>query len=129
GGRRRRRMSKSNVKAKATKVPVRPKRIGNKKPGRKKLPPGGAGAVVTMSKTEAKNKNKKPPEAADIPVRVAAVTDVEPTAEQLAAEQTLIDEEIQARKTPGRQAPAPGKDLLASYMEQLSHIPLFTPDQ
>ncbi len=55
--------------------------------------------------------------------------DAEPTAEQLAAEQTLIDEEIQAKKNPERQAPAPGKDLLASYMEQLSHIPLFTPEQ
>ena len=55
--------------------------------------------------------------------------DIEPTAEELAGEQNIIEEgEKQSRKKP-RQTPAPGKDLLASYMEQLSHIPLFTPDQ
>jgi RNA polymerase primary sigma factor len=59
----------------------------------------------------------------------SVLTDVEPTAEQLAAEQTMIDEEVQGRRDLGRQTPAPGKDLLASYMEQLSQIPLFTPEQ
>ncbi len=72
------------------------------------------------------------PAEAEVPVPKAAPPsqgDVEPTAEQLAAEQTMIDEEIQARRDPERQTPAPGKDLLASYMEQLSQIPLFTPEQ
>src|SRR5688500_2109191 len=63
------------------------------------------------------------------PVPLKPTDEVEPTAEQLAAEQTLIDEELQARRAAGRQTPAPGKDLLASYMEQLSQIPLFTPEQ
>ena len=58
----------------------------------------------------------------------ASSTELEPTAAELAAEQTIIDEETSAKR-PVRQTPAPGKDLLASYMEQLSHIPLFTPDQ
>jgi len=52
-----------------------------------------------------------------------AKSDVEPTAEELAVEQTIIEENAK------RQVPAAGKDLLASYMEQLSHIPLFTPEQ
>ncbi len=47
----------------------------------------------------------------------------EPTSEELAAEQDRIE------SGKARQVPAPGKDLLASYMEQLSHIPLFTPEQ
>lgn len=55
--------------------------------------------------------------------------DVEPTAEELATEQTLIDEGLQGQRKNKKQMPAPGKDLLASYMEQLSHIPLFSPDQ
>src|SRR5262245_28798515 len=56
--------------------------------------------------------------------QLKVVPDVEPTPEELAAEQTLVDEEIQARRDKTRQSPAPGKDLLASYMDQLSHIPL-----
>lgn len=54
--------------------------------------------------------------------------EAEPTSEDLASEQSLMEEEAddQNRK---RQTPAPGKDLLASYMEQLSRIPLFTPAQ
>ena len=67
----------------------------------------------------------------DVMRRAAAshMRDVEPTAEELATEQTLIDENMQGQRKNKRQMPAPGKDLLASYMEQLSHIPLFTPDQ
>ncbi len=49
--------------------------------------------------------------------------DVEPTKEQIVAEQ----EQLEGKS--GRQVPAAGKDLLASYMEQLSHIPLFTPEE
>ena len=37
----------------------------------------------------------------------------------------MIDEKAK----PKRNAPPAGKDLLASYMEQLSHIPLCTPEQ
>jgi RNA polymerase primary sigma factor len=56
----------------------------------------------------------------------ATVPDQEPTPEQMAAEQEWIDEKAKPKK---RNAPPAGKDLLASYMEQLSHIPLFTPEQ
>jgi RNA polymerase primary sigma factor len=55
-----------------------------------------------------------------------SAADVEPTPAQLDAEQRSIDEAVTERK---RQVPAAGKDLLASYMEQLSHIPLFTAEQ
>ncbi|HET6345637.1 MAG TPA: sigma-70 family RNA polymerase sigma factor [Myxococcota bacterium] len=58
--------------------------------------------------------------------RANNLQDIEPTAEDLASEQALIDGVNRKGK---RQTPAPGKDLLASYMEQLSHIPLFTPEQ
>jgi len=56
------------------------------------------------------------------------VPDIEPTVEELAREQAIIDEELAAKRA-GRNTPAPGRDLLASYMDQLSHIPLFTPEQ
>ncbi|MEE8409144.1 MAG: hypothetical protein V3T05_06040, partial [Myxococcota bacterium] len=68
--------------------------------------------------------NESPPEASP----PAPTQDVEPTTTQMAAEQNLIDE----RRKPHhktRNIPPAGKDLLASYMEQLSHIPLFTPQQ
>jgi RNA polymerase primary sigma factor len=55
--------------------------------------------------------------------------DAEPTPEDLASEQMLMDEELTEGRGGRRQTPAPGKDLLASYMEQLSRIPLFTPAQ
>src|SRR3954468_22792338 len=54
--------------------------------------------------------------------RAKHMQDREPPAEELASEQALIDG---AGRKGKRQTPAPGKDLLASYMEQLSHIPLF----
>jgi RNA polymerase primary sigma factor len=71
-----------------------------------------------------KERQPKAPAAA-----VQTALDEEPTSEQLALEQTLIDEEVQARRNPARNTPAPGRDLLASYMDQLSNIPLFTPEQ
>ena len=56
--------------------------------------------------------------------------DDEPTNEQIQAEQMRIDEAIAASKKRRKgNRPDAGKDLLASYMEQLSHIPLFTPEQ
>jgi RNA polymerase primary sigma factor len=49
----------------------------------------------------------------------------EPTAEELAVvEKELADAEEDAKKN----IPATAKDVLSGYMEQLSHIPLFTPD-
>ena len=60
---------------------------------------------------------------------VTGKADVEPTAEDIAREQTCIDEALQSQRKPGRNKPPPGQDLLASYMDQLSHIPLFTPEQ
>lgn len=66
----------------------------------------------------------------------------EPSAADIAAEEILLDEaggligekprsaKGRARaKARERNTPAPGKDLLASYMDQLSRIPLFTPQQ
>ncbi len=55
--------------------------------------------------------------------------DVEPTAEEMASEENLIVENEKELKKKAKNTPAPGKDLLASYMDQLSRIPLFTPDQ
>jgi RNA polymerase primary sigma factor len=63
------------------------------------------------------------------PTPASAKTDIEPTAAEMAAEQTIIDEEVAGQRAADRQTPAPGRDLLASYMEQLSHIPLFTPEE
>ncbi len=49
----------------------------------------------------------------------------EPTAEELAVvEKELAEQEAEAK----RNLPASAKDVLSGYMEQLSHIPLFTPD-
>ena len=50
-------------------------------------------------------------------------SDVEPTPGQLTAERARIEEQNRKLRA-NRQVPAAGKDLLASYMEQLSHIPL-----
>jgi RNA polymerase primary sigma factor len=51
----------------------------------------------------------------------------EPSPIDMADEQKIIDDE--AAPPRKRQVPAAGKDLLASYMDQLSYIPLFTPEQ
>jgi RNA polymerase primary sigma factor len=59
----------------------------------------------------------------------ASSSEDEPTPEQMAAEQTLVDEEIQSQRDANRKSPAAGRDLLATYMDMLSQIPLFTPDQ
>ncbi len=50
----------------------------------------------------------------------------EPSAEELA----LVEKELAEKdeKEEARKLPAVAKDLLSGYMEQLSHIPLFTPD-
>ncbi|MEO1174614.1 MAG: hypothetical protein AAFX94_21565, partial [Myxococcota bacterium] len=69
-------------------------------------------------------------------------TDDEPSAADIAAEEIILDEaggligekprsaKGRARaKARERNVPAAGKDLLASYMDQLSRIPLFTPQQ
>jgi RNA polymerase primary sigma factor len=54
--------------------------------------------------------------------------DFEPTAEDLAHEQSRIEKT--GKKTRGkREAPEAGKDLLASYMGQLGDLPLFTAEQ
>ena len=57
----------------------------------------------------------------------SALQDVEPTVEELTHEQRLIDD-VPAKKKKSA-GPAAGRDLLASYMDQLSHIPLFTPEE
>jgi RNA polymerase primary sigma factor len=95
-----------------------------------RLSPAKAGRKSASSKDKASSAVAAVNEAAtSAKSATGKFTDVEPTAEQLAAEQTLIDEEVQGRRDTNRQTPAPGKDLLASYMEQLSQIPLFTPEQ
>jgi RNA polymerase primary sigma factor len=53
--------------------------------------------------------------------------EAEPTPEEIKSEQTLLDQDARASRKKKKQAPEAGKDLLASYMDQLSHIPLFTP--
>ncbi|MEK7705635.1 MAG: hypothetical protein AAB426_11800, partial [Myxococcota bacterium] len=63
------------------------------------------------------------------PATKERLRDPEPTDIEIAAEQSLVNEEQAPKGRAARQIPAPGKDLLASYMEQLSGIPLFTPEQ
>lgn len=76
-------------------------------------------AKKTAAKTKAKTETKK-----------SFKEEAEPTPEDIEKEQSLIRaEETELRAKSKRVAPPPGKDLLASYMEQLSHIPLFTPAQ
>jgi len=55
------------------------------------------------------------------------VEEVEPTDAEIQAEQASLDAQS-AKPTPAR-TPVPGRDLLASYLEQLSHIPLFAAEQ
>lgn len=89
-------------------------------------------SVKKTTQTAAKPKIDKVRKARDSlrTIKAKPGPDVEPTPEEIAAEQALIDEELQSQKKKGKRgAPPPGKDLLASYMEQLSHIPLFTPEQ
>ncbi len=57
----------------------------------------------------------------------SALQDIEPTVEELTHEQNLINGPVAKKKKSA--GPAPGRDLLASYMDQLSHIPLFTPEE
>jgi len=52
----------------------------------------------------------------------ASGTDQEPSTEELAAVEKELAEETK------KNLPAAAKDVLSGYMEQLSHIPLFTPD-
>lgn len=72
----------------------------------------------------------------------ASTPEGEPTAADIAAEEIILDEaggligekprseKGRARsKIKERQIPAAGRDLLASYMDQLSRIPLFTPQE
>jgi RNA polymerase primary sigma factor len=51
--------------------------------------------------------------------------EAEPTDAEIRAEQVALDEQA-TRGQVASKPPAPGRDLLASYLEQLSHIPLFT---
>ncbi len=68
-------------------------------------------------------------DAAAIQKAPAAPPEAEPTELELTQEQLAIEAQTPPAVSPSRQTPAPGKDLLASYMEQLSHIPLFTPEE
>lgn len=95
-----------------------------------KLPPAlGARTTITRRTRNAGQKRPLARGATKAPGVGLGRADEEPTPEQLATEQTLLDEELQAQRDPARRVPAAGKDLLASYMEVLSHIPLFTPEQ
>ncbi len=51
------------------------------------------------------------------------------TAEAIAIKQVSEDERIQTQRKNRKCLAKASADLLASYMEQLSHIPLFSPDQ
>ena len=57
------------------------------------------------------------------------VVEAEPTVEEIKTEQALLEQDARALRKKKKQAPQARKDLLASYMDQLSHIPLFTPAQ
>lgn len=72
---------------------------------------------------------KKRIKSAKIKDKRSTARDSEPTPEEIASEEHLIVEEEKELKKKTKNSPAPGKDLLASYMDQLSRIPLFTPDQ
>jgi RNA polymerase primary sigma factor len=92
--------------------------------GRRKSTAGVS--VISASTRGAPRKQKAATTVASAPkpaAKTPAPVDQEPTPEQLAA----IEEQEGDNKK--RQVPAAGRDLLASYMEQLSHIPLFTPQQ
>jgi RNA polymerase primary sigma factor len=69
--------------------------------------------------------------AGDVAAKRAAhlLQEMEPTSEEMASEKLLMDNGLPKARKGKRQLPEAGKDLLASYMEQLSHIPLFTPEQ
>lgn len=75
-------------------------------------------------------------------VRGESTREQEPTQEEMAKEEVILDEAggiigTTPRSAKGRarakakekNLPAAGKDLLASYMDQLSKIPLFTPEE
>lgn len=118
---RRRRTSTVNRSQNSSTPRGRRRRTKGRDPsGRSKARPGGPASA------EANGAVKAP---AIAPEKEQRDLGREPTPEEMAREQTLIDEEVQAQRKEGRLRPAPGKDLLASYMEQLSHIPLFTPEQ
>jgi len=54
----------------------------------------------------------------------------EPTLEELAAEQTRVDEDMQRQAGALKEKDAnQGRDILASYMAQIAHIPLFSAEQ
>ena len=55
-------------------------------------------------------------------------TEVEPTDAEIRTEQEALDRQAVFHPI-SHVLPAPGRDLLATYMEQLSHIPLFTAEQ
>lgn len=87
-------------------------------------------------------KERKPEEIPENGVVAKAAPADEPTAEDIAREEVILDEAggligEKPRSAKGRarararerNTPAPGKDLLASYMDQLSRIPLFTPQE
>jgi len=64
----------------------------------------------------------------DKPARTGKGAENEPTAEELAnVEKELAEQEEEAAKK-SKLPSVSAKDVLSGYMEQLSHIPLFTPD-
>ncbi len=60
--------------------------------------------------------------------KASRARDNEPTEDDISAEEARIAES-EAERQKKRHTPVPGRDLLASYMDQLSHIPLFTPHE
>jgi RNA polymerase primary sigma factor len=110
----------------------KPTSRGRRADGKRKRKPKGSPTSRRKRPTKKRSVRRQPatekPRAVEVepkPVAPQPASEMEPTASQMAAEQAMIDEKAK----PKRNAPPAGKDLLASYMEQLSHIPLFTPEQ
>ena len=95
--------------------------------GRRSVAGSKANVRCRTKTTKARGPRSDQGSAKDRGVTVGA--EPEPNPEQMALEQTLLDESLQSLRNAARRAPAPGVDLLASYMEMLAHIPLFTPEQ
>lgn len=84
--------------------------------------------AANASRTAPSRRPRRAPTVISAPP-TARTREPEPTALDIEAEESLLREEINPGIRAKRQVPAAGKDLLASYMDQLSGIPLFTPEQ
>ena len=92
-------------------------------------PPASAKRVKVVRSRSDRRAHSLHPKAAQTTRESTTAHLHEPSAEDMAREQMLLDEAVQQPQGKSGTGPEPGKDLLASYMDQLSHIPLFSPAQ